>query len=210
MHLALHYAKDIENFASTFNATTMLGEQKHKVFKMHAQHTNSHENDLQLLKLINTLQTVRFALDNTFAMSSPALTTQLHSIVNRCPVLKQKFIGIPENTFTSTCNLEDCIDVSSSLLSSVNTGRPVALKSIRELDRQYDRDLLTDAYGIEYDTPITLTKRIKFNIKYWGYLSGEASESAKQRRLVDIDGNHSFRAVIGSFIRVDGDAYMHA
>ncbi|KAI5838707.1 hypothetical protein DFP73DRAFT_599637 [Morchella snyderi] len=92
VHLALHYATDIENFASTFNATTMLGEQKHKVFKMHAQHTNSHENDLQLLKLINTLQTVRFALDDTFAVSSPALTTQLNSIVNRCPVLKQKRI----------------------------------------------------------------------------------------------------------------------
>ncbi|KAI5837765.1 hypothetical protein DFP73DRAFT_600775 [Morchella snyderi] len=73
IHLRLHYAEDILNFATTFltllqtfNATTTMGEQQHKVLKQHAGHTNSHKTDLQLLKLINTSKTVRFRLNGIY------------------------------------------------------------------------------------------------------------------------------------------------
>lgn len=51
IHLGLHYTNDLENFGTIRNSTTMMGEQKHKLFKAHASHTNSRENDLQLLKV---------------------------------------------------------------------------------------------------------------------------------------------------------------
>lgn len=66
IHLGLHYEQDIINFGTSRNATTIMGEQKHKVFKAHAPHTNSRDNDLQLMKMMNTAQTVQFMLDGTF------------------------------------------------------------------------------------------------------------------------------------------------
>jgi hypothetical protein len=128
IHLGLHYSEDIINFATTFNATTVMGEQKHKVFKQHAGHTNSHETDLQLLKLINTTQTIRFLLDDTFP--DLAISKQVQNIVKKYSTLKVRFLERALAEADQDDSTAFDIDLKNSLFLSAKTSRRLTLKSI--------------------------------------------------------------------------------
>ncbi|KAL7266094.1 hypothetical protein RUND412_011374 [Rhizina undulata] len=91
IHLALHYKLDVENYGTTRNSATLLGEEKHKIFNRHAEHTNSKQNDLQLLKAVNTIQTIRFLVNGSFSSSHPLLTHQTRDILTTCVSLGRKF-----------------------------------------------------------------------------------------------------------------------
>jgi hypothetical protein len=52
IHLSMHYMQDIRNYGTLYNNYTMIGEQKHKVHKAHAPHTNSSDRVLQLLTAV--------------------------------------------------------------------------------------------------------------------------------------------------------------
>ncbi|KAJ6258098.1 hypothetical protein Dda_7013 [Drechslerella dactyloides] len=57
---------DTANFGAVRNATTMLGEQKHKIFKAHVRTTKTKSLDLQLLKRMNIAVCIRFIPGNCF------------------------------------------------------------------------------------------------------------------------------------------------
>lgn len=114
----------------------MVGEQKHKVFKQHATHTNSRENDVQLLRATNTSQTLRFLLDGTFDHSYPRVSKQLRGITQSCPFLKQRFLGCKE---VATA-MDQCsgIDVAGSILRSSRTGCPIVGIRVQPTEKEYD------------------------------------------------------------------------
>lgn len=91
IHVALHYLSDLTNYGTTRNVSVMIGEQKHKVHKLHAMHTNSQETILQLMKAVNLSQTLRFLLDSTFL--DHHLASQFSRLMAACPILRTKFLG---------------------------------------------------------------------------------------------------------------------
>lgn len=200
IHLGLHYAQDVQNFATTYNATTMMGEQKHKIFKQHAAHTNSHENDFQLLKVINTSQTIRFLLDGTFNSSSPAISEQVQGIVQRCPTLKLRFLGraLAEGDIDPTQPAHPGIEVSGTLLKSCKTGLPVALRSVVLENKEMDLSSLEVLYKNEYQA--TLSPRMFYKVHYWGCLTGKPRDNLHE-------GQHSFRVILGGFVRLRDDVF---
>lgn len=205
VHLGLHYERDIENFATTYNSTTMIGEQKHKVFKQHAGHTNSHENDLQLLKAVNTSQTLRFLLDSTFHNSEYSrISMQLEKVVGNCPILKERFLGCREGAKfeISSADTEisqySGIDVSRSSFLTARTGCPVPLKRIETTDKEADLMALQALYFEEYS--IVLHIGMRFKVHYWSYFSGQPSMRSRE-----FDGRYQFRARVDWFVRLRDD-----
>lgn len=198
IHLGLHYEQDITNFGTSRNATTMMGEQKHKVFKAHAPHTNSRDNDLQLMKMTNTTQTVRFMLDGTFQGLSPAavVSSQLHSIVERCPTLNS-FLG------QATCMGENDdgangIEDSKSLIASTRVGKQIPLKKYCPSDCSFDTSTVAKLYKTDYG--ITLSSGMRYKIHYWGYVGGDprADQSGLGGKL------RRFRVKIDEFLKLRG------
>ena len=59
MHMAVHYTSNIKDYGTPHNVSVNMGEQKHKMSKMHAPHTNSRGTELQLMDYINQHQTFR-------------------------------------------------------------------------------------------------------------------------------------------------------
>lgn len=198
IHLGLHYDLDIENFATTYNSTTMMGEQKHKVFKQHATHTNSRENDLQLLKATNTSQTLRFLLDGTFDNSYPRISRQLLEVVEKCPILKQRFLGCKETPLAET-NQCSGIEVTGSMLRTSKTGSPVTLKSIGSEDKANDERRVLPLYREEYGVALHTGN---YKIHYWGYFSGEPVALSRE-----YDGQHRFRLKVNWFMRLRGQPF---
>lgn len=176
-----------------------MGEQKHKIFKQHAAHTNSHETDFQLLKMINTSQTIRFLLDGTFNSSAPAISEQVQGIVERCPTLKVRFFGRAQadgggiDTTGSTCS---GIEVSGTLLGSCKTGLPVTRKSILLENKEMDLLSLQVLYRSEYQS--TLSSSMFYKVHYWGCLTGKP-------RVNLHEGQHGFRVALGGFVRLRDD-----
>ena len=41
LHVAIYYQQDLRNYSMLRNTAVMIEEQKHKIFKLHAPHTNS-------------------------------------------------------------------------------------------------------------------------------------------------------------------------
>lgn len=105
IHLPLHYKKDLDFYATLKNVAVMIGEQKHKIFKMHAPHTNSKNRELQLLNMASVNQTIRFLLDGAFPDED--ISRQLNYIVSGCPVLKSKFLGAAEYAELEASNLDE-------------------------------------------------------------------------------------------------------
>lgn len=127
----------------------MMGEQKHKVFKTHAVHTNSKENDLQLLKSVNLSQALRFIIDGTYQESAPWITSQVQAIINQCPTLRDKFIGVSSGVEPEDIK-EASIDHSSSVLHLCTTGKPIPLRHIPRRNQELTINLVTKAYYGEY------------------------------------------------------------
>lgn len=176
MHLALHYLNDIENYGTARNSSTMMGEQKHKIFKIHASHTNSRDADLQLMKATNTLQTIRFLLDDAFKTSAPGITQQLHDVVNKCPTLRTRFLGAKifgGNEDEESHERQSCyeIDHSGSLMQGARTGLAITFKSELISDADYDLSVLRSAYKKEYG--IELHPNTRLRVRYWGYFSAD-------------------------------------
>lgn len=210
VHLGLHYAQDIENYATTFNSCMMLGEQKHKIFKQHAAHTNSKDSDFQLLKAINTTQTIRFLLDGAYKLSAPDISKQVRNVVDRCPILKVRFLGrASAESEQSLPNMRSGrVDTDGTLLKSAKTGRPITLKTVSAANQDLDLELLSAYYKDVLGT--TLVKNMRYKIHYWGYLSGKTQE-----RSVYEGYHHLFRlSTPRGFVRLRDDTpstfyYVH-
>lgn len=215
VHLALHYLNDIENYGTARNSSTMMGEQKHKIFKIHASHTNSKDADLQLMKATNTLQTIRFLLDGTFARSAPAITQQLQGVVQMCPTLRTRFLGAKMFDARELEDLEqssNSIDHSHSLFQNARIGRAITLKSVSITDSSYDVSALRSVYREEYGIELHPSTRLK--VRYWGYFSGDPDVGVtrfnlKPNNIIRLRGEHCFHRVsrilavtVGTVVRV--------
>lgn len=66
LHVLLHLAQTSRDYGNLVNVCCSPGEAKHRPLKRHARKTNNQGVDKQLLRRINTLQTVRFTLDGAF------------------------------------------------------------------------------------------------------------------------------------------------
>ncbi|KAI5839594.1 hypothetical protein DFP73DRAFT_598577 [Morchella snyderi] len=208
IHLGLHYEEDLRNYGSIRNCTTMMGEQKHKIFKAHAPHTNSTNNDLQLLKMINTSQTLRFMLDGTFGSLSVAIQTQ--EIIRGCPTLKgfvagsQDFSGAVEESDETPVSGEAKLDQavpdledSQSSIQASKIGKPLPVGNIALYTRTKDYSRMISLYKTEYGISLTPGTRIK--VKYWGYFAGEPRpHGGKTRR---------FQIQLGEFVQLLGDEH---
>lgn len=201
VHLGLHYKQDMENFATTYNSTTMMGE-----LKQHAAHTNSHENDLQLLKAISTSQTLRFLLDDTFSNSEsdPRISKQLHEVVDRCPMLKERFLGRHEGAkhdlssdVETDASQSSGIDIASSLFLTSRVGSSVPLKHIKSIDREADLAGLHDIYFKDYHFCLRSHPGLHPKVHYWVYFTGKRSVV-----LREFDGQYRLVTRVNWFVRL--------
>lgn len=206
IHLGLHYSHDVRNFATTFNATTMMGEQKHKIFKLHAPHTNSKGTDLQLLKSVNTTQTIRFLLDGTFDHSSPMIAGKIKRIVESCDTLRTRFLGRGlaeevghQNAFNDAANTTRCTGICTigSAFSNAKTGLKLANKHINVKERESDTANISDIYKTQYNVTLKTNSSMGFKLHYWSYFSGEVRDSNKP-----IEGQRKFKVKVGGFVRL--------
>lgn len=85
VHAMYHLLGTAQSFGTLVNVSCSTGETKHKPIKAHAKRTNNTGVDKQLLRRINTMQTVRFTLDGAFADTHPAITDMLHLIQKTSP-----------------------------------------------------------------------------------------------------------------------------
>ncbi|KAI5839645.1 hypothetical protein DFP73DRAFT_598240 [Morchella snyderi] len=199
IHLGLHYEQDITNFGTTRNSTTTMGEQKHKIFKIHAPNTNSKDNDLQLMKMTNTVQTLRFMLEGAFEneLQAGIIASKVKSIVKQCSTLKT-FLG--QTSGMEQLNDWSCMGIEEmqSLLAGTRTGKPIALKSYNSKDREDDINAIVQIYRTQYG--IYLATGMKFKIGYWGYVAGEP------RTDIGIAGKlRRFRLKINHFVKLRGN-----
>jgi hypothetical protein len=97
----------------------MMGEQKHKIFKLHAPHTNSRDTELQLLKAVNLSLTIRFIIDGIH--DDHQLASEIRSIVSRCDVLRTQFLRATQFTEPEPGN----VTADGTGYSRLRTGLPV-------------------------------------------------------------------------------------
>jgi hypothetical protein len=172
----LQYQQDISNFSTTHNVAVMIGEQKHKIFKAHAPHTNSRDTALQLLKAINTSQTVRFMLDGVYP--DHPLSAQLIRIADTCPTLLHFFLGAsrsyePDNGNAYTDNscfvrVRACCAISS---------RKTISGHVRSLDAVASQHAYQRLYGVH----ITQSMRPKF--EYFQKITCELNQNHHVRKM---------------------------
>jgi hypothetical protein len=177
IHLSMHYMQDIQNYGTLYNNSTMIGEQKHKVHKAHAPHTNSQDRVLQLLKAVNISQTMRFMLDGNFPDETIAL--QLNRIVGLCPVLRTKFMG--STSFSQPKSGSIAIDAGKSLFASARVGKLVSAKKISQDVKLYDCLGVIDAWKRNYGDQLFIN--MKLRIEYWEKMTGIRNESNHTRKI---------------------------
>lgn len=85
IHALLHLADSSEHFGNLVNISCFPGEAKHRPLKRHARKTNNQGVDKQLLRRINTLQTVRFVINGAFMDTHETITQTLRKIQNISP-----------------------------------------------------------------------------------------------------------------------------
>ena len=115
----------------------MIGEQKHKVHKAHAPHTNSKDRVLQLLKHVNLCHSIRMVLDEAS-----------QQLLGGCPVLSTKVIGSTrrreDNLHMRTITLEG--DAALQRAHVTTSGGVV-----RRTERQWDQEKILKAWQRNYN-----------------------------------------------------------
>jgi hypothetical protein len=177
IHVSMHYMQDLLNYGTLYNNSTMIGEQKHKVHKAHAPHTNSKDRVLQLLKAVNLSQTMRFMLDGNFPDSS--IAQQLNQIVDQCPVLRNKFIG--STSFTEPKPGSIAIDAGKSLFASARVGKPISSSKVETAVKLKDCNAIIVAWKRLYGDHIFI--RMKLQFEYWEKMTGIRNESNHTRKI---------------------------
>lgn len=159
IHIGIHYSQDILNYANSRNISVMIGEQKHKIHKAHAPHTNSRDRVLQLMKNVNLQQTIRMMLDNVFSHHAPS--SQLQRILINCPILRHKFLGSTTPNTTKQGNI--IVDHAEVIRGRV--GLSLALRSIHRNTQRTDTELLAKMW-LELEE-VTALPGMKLSYQYW-------------------------------------------
>jgi hypothetical protein len=196
IHVSKHYVQDILNYGNLYNNSTMIGEQKHKVHKAHAPHTNSKDRVLQLLKAVNMSQTIRFMLDGNFPGNDIAV--QLNEIVSLCPVLRNKFMG--STSFREPKPGKIAVDPGKSLFATVRVGKPISARKIDHDIKMANCQDIIDVWNTMYGHQLFIGIKLRFD--YWGKMSGIRNESNHTRKIAIRVGGF-VNTVQGSFYRVE-------
>jgi hypothetical protein len=197
IHVSMHYMQDLLNYGTLYNHSTMIGEQKHKVHKAHAPHTNSNDRVLQLLKAVNLSQTMRFMLDGNFPNNTIALL--LNEIVSQCPVLRNKFIG--STTFTEPKPGNIAVEPGKSLFARARVGKHISSRKLDKAVKLEDCNAIIAAWQTLYGDQLFIRMRLCF--EYWAKMTGIRNESNHTRKVaVRIGGFVAKQSVQASFYRV--------
>jgi len=164
IHVALHYISDLAYYGTTRNVSVMIGEQKHKVHKAHATHTNSRETVLQLMKAVNLSQTLRFLLDSTF--SDHHLAAQFTRLMTECPILRTKFLGSTTFDAPRTGNVEH----ERTPFARVRVRQELRSRQIPRDVILQDRDDLVALWEETYE--VRLLRGMKLRVQYWSSMTG--------------------------------------
>jgi len=172
----------------------MIGEQKHKIFKLHAPHTNSRGTELQLLKAVNLSQTIRFIIGGIY--DNHPIAVQIHRIVSQCDVLRTQFLGAPQFTEPEPGN----VTADGTGYSRLRTGIPVPRSRLPIHAFNIDKSAILGVWELAYG--IQLPKGLKIKIQYWSRLTGIFDNKGHTRSVsFALDGFVSTRSgsVIQSF-----------
>lgn len=178
IHVALHYRQDISNYGTLRNVSVMIGEQKHKIHKSHAPHTNSRDTELQLLKAINISQTIRFMLDGVFP--DHQLSSQMNQIISACPVLSKKFVGAAKS-----CEAEaktGNADTEGSPFFKCQVCSPIRTRELPSRLKENDKAIIIDAWNQIYGVQVS-SVMMKPCIAYWKKITFQSNDHNHIRRL---------------------------
>lgn len=142
-----------------------------------------------MMKSINTSQTIRFILDGTFTQSSPVITSIVQSVVEQCPTLRNKFIGVPNQIETEDMH-EGTIDYTSSILHNCTLGKPIPARNFTKEEQASLLQMVDTAYKKDQGFGL---EGMKCKVKYWGLFSGTKSKCRAKRYRVRIDDFLSLR-----------------
>jgi len=142
----------------------MIGEQKHKIFKLHAPHTNSRDTELQLLKAVNLSQTIRFIIDGIY--DNHPLAGQIHRIVSQSDVLRTQFLGATQFTEPEPGN----VTADGTGYFRLHTGIPVPRSHLPIHAINIDKSVILGVWELAYG--IQLPKGLKIKMQYWSQLTG--------------------------------------
>jgi len=179
VHIAVHYIQDINLYGTAKNVLSAEGEQKHKVAKIHAPHTNGRETVLQLTKSVNSSQTMRFIFDGTFP--DHPFTIQLNKVVTMCPMLRERFLGVSTSAEDPSTHKEpsNAVDSSGTPFELIRVGNH--LKYIKQEHKEADIPHVIQAYHSEYGT--SLSAGMKFQCLYWAKITARFNDDGHTRRV---------------------------
>ncbi|KAL8798787.1 MAG: hypothetical protein Q9200_007697 [Gallowayella weberi] len=181
LHVGIHYPAVIAEYGLPSHCNVLIGEDKHREYKMQIYNTNYRDVERALLGSENLKQTIRLILQDAFAISEPVLTQLFKDLQAECPVLVNKLLPQSEKT-------HDILDDDSYLFlkSDANHSQPAALgrlqaKLVRNelslpirssaMDQAFQKMLRT-SYEIDYGmsnvmhfgvASIPWSKKVNFN-----------------------------------------------
>ena len=181
MHVGIHYPAVMAEYGLPSHCNVLIGEDKHREYKLDVYNTNFQNVERDLLESENLRQTVRLLLQDAFIIAEPVLTQLLKELRDECPLLFNKLLPKSERS-------QDDLDEDSYLLlkSDASHGLPAALgrlqaRYIRQelslpvrsssIDSVFQKKL-RDAYRIDYGMPgimhfgsasIPWSKKLSFN-----------------------------------------------
>lgn len=205
IHLAVHYPHDLEMYGTLRNSSVMIGEQKHKIFKAHAPHTNQKENELQLLRAINLSQSVRHVVEGTYNTSKDYadITASVNNLLSFCPRLRQKFIGThaivaidqPQHAETA---LQAKIDFERTQFHRIHASKTVDTRKVPQHVKAADCERVlicyAQAYGIE-------TAGLRPMYSWHNFVTAANNDDPTDRLKFRVGGFFEDRA--GKFYRID-------
>lgn len=172
-----------------------MGEQKHKIFKQHAPHTNSKENDLQLLQAINISQTLRYTIDGMYHRHPQwgLVSSVLQDVLTACPRLREFIVGkaTPSKPLNLTPVAEKAtVEYAGSLFEYARVGKPIAA---RDHQRSDDSAKLAKAYHTLYGINAELLSKwtIRYRPSFTGIASGEKQKIYSGRTIMKVTSRGS-------------------
>lgn len=185
----------------------MIGEQKHKIFKAHAPHTNQKENELQLLRAINLSQSVRHVVEGTYNTSKEKdyadMTASVNDLLSLCPLLKQKFIGTHamvaiDQPQHAEGPMQAKIDFEHTEFHRIHASKPIDTRNTPQIVKADDCERVlicyAQAYGIE-------TQGLRPKFSWHNFCTAANNHDPVDRQKFRVGGFFQDRG--GNFYRID-------
>ena len=190
LHLGVHWRQDTRNYGTFRNVGVMIGEQTHKLHKVHAAHTNSNDTELQLLKAVNTAHTLRFILNGVFNETNAA-ARQTTKVLEQCPTVKKKFLS--ENNLLGGPELEpraaadvtlSYAECTNTIFSSANLSSRMQQRLTQPATRAADLEIILPVFSAENgDVMFTDWMKRRLEQRYYARLVCELKVNGRTRKI---------------------------